>query len=1071
MWRANLNRSGTCPPMGARNGTLSTKSDNGLVGSFQGRFRERRDRRQTGHSQEENQLGLSRGEASGYQHDLHQPGQATDSGSVFSRLQLAMKSTEVDVLGRYQATSAHFLGKLMQVLKSDTDSADNARLLSIQNLQERTEIPATTIGVVGATGHGKSSLINALLGEKKLVPTNCFRACTSVVTELSWNSSENPDHKYVAEVEFISEDDWLRELQYIFSDLDQSSEDKSLETKLQEPEVAIAWAKIQAVYPNLTHDDLEDTSVEELAAHYAVEPLLGTTMTIQKPTANKLHKALKLYIESRKKMSFAQSASERIDGEDGDVEENGEEEEEGGNEGDDSHANHSDEDDSGEEETTYDMDLWPLIKVVRIRSKADVLTTGAVIVDLPGGQDSNAARASVAGKYIEKCDALFVVSMATRAVDDLAAQRLLGTRFKQQLKLDGNYSNVTFVCSKTDDINVDEAADALGLAEDASKLNNAIRRLHALRSSSELEKISGRWNAIQKYVDEVDSHIDRYDRCRTQQLRGKTVTPPKVTPTKRKMGAHLPRASRRRKLKNSADEGQEDAEWVSAEDHWRDLEKDMPDFPADHHLTQQDIQRMTDYLRSKKSAAANEKITLGDKIDDEQTRLYDLEEEVETLKERLHVGCIARRNECSKRAIREQFSLGLKELDQHEADNTNENSDRVEGLRDYEQVATALPVFCVSSRAYQKLCSKEVADGFNDVDDTDIPQLRIHVRRLTEAIRFRNAKSFLNDLSQTLGSLYLWSSKKSTEFYLSDEDKKAEMKWVNIQVEQLRKRLTIANEGLNHQLTNDMNAIFKCFQGAAIHAAGCASAIAHKWPTNKRGDGGLPCGSYRATLRRHGVFTPKAGPQDFNQDLVAPFLLRISNAWETIFTKKIPDALEIHAKACQEHQENIQGIIMSRLQERAAFHDIMNMLHDLDIARSSGFGTKITSLVSDIAKTQRSANRNFSSAIQEYLRPKYEECGQDKGRGVFARIKLEMNAEIGENSRAMLMSCYKPAKVKLSKMPRDIHEDLKLHTEVMLDGMVDDYRNIILDVKCSEKSTLVRAAVFDILSEVDEVFK
>jgi hypothetical protein len=42
------------------------------------------------------------------------------------------------------------------------------------------------------------------------------------------------------------------------------------------------------------------------------------------------------------------------------------------------------------------MEFWPLIKVVRIYTKAEALSTGAVIVDLPGVHDSNAARAAVA---------------------------------------------------------------------------------------------------------------------------------------------------------------------------------------------------------------------------------------------------------------------------------------------------------------------------------------------------------------------------------------------------------------------------------------------------------------------------------------------------------------------------------------------------------------------------------------------------------------------------------------------------------------------------------------------------
>jgi hypothetical protein len=46
------------------------------------------------------------------------------------------------------------------------------------------------------------------------------------------------------------------------------------------------------------------------------------------------------------------------------------------------------------------------------------------------------------------------VAPITRAVDDKAAKSLLGESFKRQLKYDGTYSRVTFICSKTDDISV-----------------------------------------------------------------------------------------------------------------------------------------------------------------------------------------------------------------------------------------------------------------------------------------------------------------------------------------------------------------------------------------------------------------------------------------------------------------------------------------------------------------------------------------------------------------------------------------------------------------------------------------
>ena len=74
----------------------------------------------------------------------------------------------------------------------------------------------TIIGVVGNTGAGKSSVINAMLDEERLVPTNCMRACTAVVTEISYNHEDKP---YRAQIEFISPADWEKELRTLFQDL------------------------------------------------------------------------------------------------------------------------------------------------------------------------------------------------------------------------------------------------------------------------------------------------------------------------------------------------------------------------------------------------------------------------------------------------------------------------------------------------------------------------------------------------------------------------------------------------------------------------------------------------------------------------------------------------------------------------------------------------------------------------------------------------------------------------------------------------------------------------------------
>ncbi|TGJ81074.1 hypothetical protein E0Z10_g7676 [Xylaria hypoxylon] len=902
---------------------------------------------------------------------------------------------------------------------------ETVRTSSINSLKERANTPRTVLGVVGGTGHGKSSLINVLLEEDKLVPTNCFRACTAVVTEISWNSSDDPDHRYIAEVEFVSVEDWDRELGCLFHDLNASSGGPSSEGQLEESDAGIAWAKIKAVYPKVTKQVIGQTDPKVLADDPAVKTLLGTIKTVRKRTADELYEAIQIYVDSNKKINNPSFDRE-------------------GN------------------SSTRKMELWPLIKVVRIYTKADVLSTGAVIVDLPGVRDSNAARAAVAAKYIEKCSGLWVVSMIARAVDDQAAQELLGTQFKQQLQLDGNYSNVTFVCSKTDDIIVHEAAQDLGLSDELQKLCNVTRNLSALKASLELERLDQRKTAISMYAEEVDKHIDRYEKLRNLQSKGETVTPPKEYLRKRKVSEHRTARPNKRRRVNSDEESQ-DTQWVSTEDRWRDLEKGMPKFSAEYQLTHEDIQLMTEYLRSQKQTAIDEKGNLQENIEDGKYRIACLEEEVSELEEQLGVACVSRRNDCSRQVIRDQFALGLKELDEYEAQRTDPNNFDPENLqRDYDKVRHSLTVFCVSSRAYKSLANEERVVGFGNVNDTEIPQLQAHTKKLTETTRIRNARSFLNDLVQTLNSLYLWSSGNDIELYLTEEEKRAEMGYVREQVTELEKRLQLANEEFSRQLNEILEALFKHVMAATLHAAKCALSIAHSWASRKRGDGGLPLEYSQA--QEDPEISTKA-------KLAAPLFQKLSNHWETTFSKKIPEALDAHVKTCQGHQEYIQGLIKSRLQEKVALGDIIGMLQDQDKARVNGFTNKIRSFNPDITTTQREANREFASTIQKNLKPVYKRCAMDKGPGVLARMILVVETGIKKRQRTIFNNAFKLVTAKLSEIPGNIQEELQTYIGVMRDGMISDYSNVIFGGDSSEEVRIVREGVLELLNEVDSRFQ
>lgn len=235
-----------------------------------------------------------------------------------------------------------------------------------------------------------------MLDEERLVPTNCMRACTAVVTEISWNDEEKP---YRAEIEFATLEDWRKELEILFNDLLDSNGNVSKDSTTEDSDAGVAYAKIKAVYPQMTKEDMANSSIDTMLR--GVPNLLGSTRNINETESTRFYTQLQYYVDSKEK-----TTAEKKD----------------------------------KKKERREREFWPLIRVVRIFVKSAALSTGAVIVDLPGVHDSNAARAAVAEGYMKRCTGLWIVAPINRAVDDKAAKNLLGESFKRHLKMDGGFN-------------------------------------------------------------------------------------------------------------------------------------------------------------------------------------------------------------------------------------------------------------------------------------------------------------------------------------------------------------------------------------------------------------------------------------------------------------------------------------------------------------------------------------------------------------------------------------------------------------------------------------------------------
>jgi len=322
----------------------------------------------------------------------------------------------------------------------------------IDELMKQDE-PEIVIGCLGGTGVGKSSLLKALLHEDNILPTSSSRGCTAAAVELKFNRDfAKPKGKiavYRGQVDFISLQDWVDELELLIDDCcSQDAPTISRRRKEENEDSAAAWSKIDSVYGRGTMKSYdgqnkdfvfkalsEDERVVQLLRaadgqqHNVVEVTEGHVQAAEAQLLLQLiadPKAASDKKLARQKKRWAESFRKKIN----------------------SYVYRKG---NGQEPQT-----WPLIRKVVLKGPWNVLSTGACLVDLPGVRDDNAARAKVAEKYLQNCTKMWIVAPIKRAVDDKTAKDLLGEEFKRRLLMDGNYSNVSFVCTHSDDCEISE---------------------------------------------------------------------------------------------------------------------------------------------------------------------------------------------------------------------------------------------------------------------------------------------------------------------------------------------------------------------------------------------------------------------------------------------------------------------------------------------------------------------------------------------------------------------------------------------------------------------------------------
>ncbi len=256
-------------------------------------------------------------------------------------------------------------------------------------------------------------------------------------------------------------------------------------------------------------------------------------------------------------------------------------------------------------------------------------------------------------------------------MDDKSAKTLLGDTFKRQLKMDGGFNSVTFICSKTDDISITEAQDSLGLDKELTpmweKSEELRKRKKALiRQIDELKETKFSMNAVMEILDD---ETEVWDKILEDFNSGVPVFEPKPKSQKRKREDDKGLSKKR---PNYAEPDSDDDFIDDGSDSDNDAKSDYAS-PTDSDfqrvpLTEDEITMKSADIRGRRKEGRRAKATIDDEIKALRSEISDLEKESDSIDGKLSSACISGRNEYSRGAIRQDYAAGIRELDQEIAE-------------------------------------------------------------------------------------------------------------------------------------------------------------------------------------------------------------------------------------------------------------------------------------------------------------------------------------------------------------------------------------------------------------------
>lgn len=582
---------------------------------------------------------------------------------------------------------------------------------------------------------------------------------------------------------------------------------------------------------------------------------------------------------------------------------------------------------------------------------------------------------------MKDCHGTWIVAPIARAVDDKVAYDLMGASFRQQLKLDGKFSTITMICSKTDIINEAEAAGNFKHDVTLQKKRSLLAAQIAEAKQAKKQKDTAIQVAKRRQTDTESAIRANFTRSvalnkvlRSVDQKENMIPVPKSLNSKsngkRKLGqASLPSAKRLARLEISDSQGEHD--------NADDLDDDGPatvQLPRDDvHQELNSMDQEDEELQARSREIDTDLKTLTAESEQLTERRKNLE--CQSLK-----SCIQTRNHLSKTEIKKHYSSRVREMDEMDDDDDDDDgpSASKEG-RDYGKVVDQLNVFCVSTYAYMVLTGKiqdEPRLGFESTEDTQIPCLRQHAVALAEAFRVMACRQFLSEFLRVIRMLVATVIADETPLRLGDNVKRQELLHLAAAVNILEADFAKAEKACTETLLTGLAKIFKKLtDGVDCAKEQAEETLANLFKKKSEGPGGVSFQTFRAMCQpgRNGVFQTGAGRHiDLNEELTSPFKETILQTWGDVLTTEYPAAVDALGRDTAAMVAKFRNSMTSREQLDISLPSVRSLVDVIESTEDALKDTK--NRKSFISTAQMDANRLITNTLREHMTEVYKAC-------------------------------------------------------------------------------------------------